>query len=140
MIDPHVREDTPEITGRTLRQFAALCVLLTGGLAIWSGVAHGHVGRALVLGLGAAVLVLVGAFRPEALRPLFALLVAVTTPIGRVVSILLLAVLFYGVFTPLALFFRVIGRDALHRRRRQTESYWVAIPETTDPRRYLRQS
>ena len=42
-------------------------------------------------------------------------LVAITTPIGRVVSLILLAAMFYGVFTPLAILFSG-GSDAMRFR------------------------
>ena len=38
-------------------------------------------------------------------------------PIGWTISRLMLAALFYLVFTPMALVFRLMGRDALHLRR-----------------------
>ena len=51
-----------------------------------------------------------------------------------------MAVLFYGVFTPIGLFFRLIGRDPLHRRfQPEADTYWVARRPATDVRRYFRQ-
>ena len=39
---------------------------------------------------------------------------------------LLLGILFYGIFTPLAFIFRVAGRDKLNRKFPcDTESYWT---------------
>ena len=35
----------------TLRQFAALWVVFFGGMALWQGLARGHVGQALIFGL-----------------------------------------------------------------------------------------
>ena len=40
---------------------------------------------------------------------------ALTKPIGHVVGLVLLAVVYYGVMTPLALAFRLAGRDGLGR-------------------------
>jgi hypothetical protein len=62
-------------------------------------------------------------------------------PIGWTVSRVMLAVLFYGVFTPVAIVFRVIGRDLLGLRHRgSVETYWTVKPGVTDPRDYFRQS
>jgi hypothetical protein len=66
---------------------------------------------------------------------------AVSMPIGLVVSWLLLALLFYGMFTPVGLFFRLIGRDALCRRYRpDLDTYWAPKAGARDVRSYLRQS
>jgi hypothetical protein len=51
-----------------------------------------------------------------------------------------LGLLYYGIFTPLALVFRLKGRDPLMRfRRPETQSYWIPKPAITDLRRYYRQ-
>ncbi len=61
-------------------------------------------------------------------------------PIGWVISHVILALVFYGLFTPLALVFRLIGRDALVLRRSPSaRGYWQPRPQVTDPRRYLKQ-
>ncbi len=65
----------------------------------------------------------------------------VTYPIGWLVSRLLLGVLFYGMFTPLGLLFRLLGRDALARRARpDASSYWITKEGPNDARSYFRQS
>jgi hypothetical protein len=44
------------------------------------------------------------------------------------------------VFTPIGLFFRLIGRDPLHRRfQPEADTYWVGRRPATDVRRYFRQ-
>jgi hypothetical protein len=66
---------------------------------------------------------------------------ALTMPIGWMVSRVLLGVLFFGLFTPVGFFFKLIGRDALCRRYEpQQASYWESKPGATDVRSYLRQS
>lgn len=74
----------------------------------------------------AAVLVrLIGATRPAWLRPLFVGMTVATYPIGWAVSNLTLVLLYYGAFTPIALVFRLIGRDALTRTLdRSAPTYW----------------
>jgi Saxitoxin biosynthesis operon protein SxtJ len=140
MIDTQLHEDSPSVTGRTLRQFAALCLVILGGMGYWQSQVRGHQTVGAVLGTVGVVLALVGLAKPEAIRPVFSGLVAITLPIGRVVSIVLLGLLFYGVFTPLGLFFRLMGRDPLERARRERASHWTERPAVTDIRSYLRQS
>ena len=75
-----------------------------------------------------------------AVKPIFVGWLVLTFPIGWTVSNLMLAILFYGVFTPLGLVFRLRGRDLLGLRRREgVESYWAKKPEVTDMKRYLRE-
>lgn len=77
---------------------------------------------------------------PPALRPIYLVLTAIALPIGLVVSNVLLALLFYGIFTPIAVFFRLRGRDALHRKLEPgTDSYWIKPPKPRPAEDYYRQ-
>lgn len=127
-------------TTKTLRQFAVLWIVCLSGVALWQWSAHGRTIVAvglLIAGLCGGAL---GAARPASIRWLFVGLTVATFPIGWLMSWLLFAALFYLVFTPLALFFRVIGRDPLGRRfDKKAGSYWIEKPPAADVRRYFRQ-
>src|SRR5262245_59316011 len=88
---------------RTLRQFAALCIVFFGALACYWGLWRHSPTAGLVLGVLAVAVGGLGLVKPEAVRPVFAAWLVVAFPIGWTVSHLLLAVLYYGLFTPLAL-------------------------------------
>jgi hypothetical protein len=141
MIDPEVSVAPPPTTDRVLRQFAGLWMLVLGGLAGWHWFAGGHRTLALVAaGLGLLVGT-AGLARPSTIRPLFGGLMTITYPIGWLVSHVVLTVLFLGVFTPIAVLFRLIGRDALVRRRPpDVATYWRPRPMPDDVRSYFRQS
>jgi hypothetical protein len=125
----------------TLRQFAGLWIVFFGGLAIYQGWFRDRPTLGLVLGGVALVVGLLGQIAPRIIRPLYVGWMVAAFPIGWVVSHVVLAVIFYGVFTPVSLIFRVIGRDALHRRRRpDVASYFIPKPMPSDPASYLRQS
>ena len=139
MIDPELLAESQTVTTRTLRQFAALWLILLATLSVWS-LYRGHDGRAVVFAALALAAGPLGLVRPNAIRPLFSALMAVTTPIGMVVTRLILSVLFYGIFTPLGLLFKAIGRDALSRARDPVrQSYWVTRSPRSNARRYFRQ-
>ena len=91
----------------------------------------------------AAVGLLSGAFalaRPSWNRPLYLLLTVACYPLGLVASYVVLAIIFYVVLTPVGLVFRLIGRDALRRRRpREATTYWIARSGSPAPERYFRQ-
>ncbi|MBI5863331.1 MAG: hypothetical protein HZB38_02225 [Planctomycetes bacterium] len=90
-----------------------------------------------VVGALSAVLSLVA---PRATWPLYAGLSIVGYPIGMVLSYVVLAALFYLVFTPLGLLFRLFGRDPLHRRfEPEAETYWVACKTAKKPQDYFSQ-
>ncbi len=140
MIDTLLHDEAPAVTRRMLRQFAGLSLVILGAMAAWQWWGRGHLSTGAMLGALAIVLGVIGLAKPEAIRPVFATLMAITRPIGLFVSVLLLGFVYYGVFTPIGLFFKLIGRDPLERSRRKRESHWSARPAVTDIRSYLRQS
>jgi hypothetical protein len=125
----------------TLRWFGVLGALVLVVLAGRRFFAHDDATFALVL-LGLAIAVAtVGLVVPAVLRPVFVGWMVVIYPISWVTSRLLLACVFYCLFTPLGLFFKLLGRDALARRlRADQDSYWAAKPAAADVRSYFRQS
>ena len=69
--------------------------------------------RALALTVGLA-----GLTRPEWMRSIYVGWMVLAFPIGWTVSQVMLALMFFGLFTPIGLVFRLIGRDPLQRARR----------------------
>ena len=61
-------------------------------------------------------------------------------PIGWLVSLVLLVVIYYGVLTPVALVRRALGHEALKRRFEPGRaSYWEPRPAVDDAQRYFQQ-
>src|SRR5262245_36876847 len=120
---------------RVLRQFAGLWLLSLGFLAWRLGLpAQPDAVNLGVAGLALSVGVL-GLAWPRSVRELFLGLTVATLPLGWIVSRVLLGVLFFGVFTPLAVSFRILGRDALALRPApHRDSYWVPRAQAADPR------
>lgn len=127
---------------RTLRQFAAAWLVLIGGLSSWRFFSHGAVTAGiatLLLGITVGGL---GLASPRLIRVIYVGAMVVAFPIGWVVSHVLLSVLYFVLFTPIAFFMRILGRDRLRLRRPHEnayETYWTARSETNDMTRYLRQ-
>lgn len=127
---------------RTLRQFAGFFVLCFGFLAGREVLFQNRPVVGAGLGIAVTIVGALGLFAPGLLRPLFVGWMILVFPLGWVVSRLVLAVVFFGLFTPLALVFRLAGRDALGLRwgsRRATISFWNPRPARSDPRAYFRQ-
>jgi hypothetical protein len=125
---------------RTLRQFAGLWLLCFVGLACWEGFGKGNPTAALVLAALALTVGPLGLLWPQAVRPLFVGWMVLAFPIGWTVSQVLLALLFYGVFTPVGLVLKLAGRDSLARRYRpDKDTYWEPKAVPADVRSYFRQ-
>src|SRR5215813_12623894 len=136
MLDPET--ERPLDTGvRQLRQFAGGCCLVLVGFGV-AGLLRGHPLRGAVFLALATVVGALGLFRPQALLAPFVLLTYLALPVGLVVSRLVLGLLYFGLFTPVALGFRLIRRDALMLRRRERNTYWLPYPSPDDVRRYFR--
>lgn len=122
---------------RQLRQFGLLCIMLLPAIAwFWGGSSSTILGAALI-GAGLGVL---GILAPQTLKPIFIGLVLLSFPIGLVIGELILLMIFVGVFLPMALLFRIIGRDVLQRRMSaESETFWVPRSAPSNVRRYFQQ-
>jgi hypothetical protein len=124
----------------TLRRFGVIGLVILTALAGWQFYRERWTLGASLQAAGLVLGALALAY-PRALRPVFVGMMIVGFPINWVVSHVMLAVIFYCVFTPLALLFRLIGRDVLARRFRPgQETYWTDKPAADGVRSYFRQS
>lgn len=71
------------------------------------------------------ILAAVTLLRPPLLNPLNRAWYQLGLFLGRVVSPIVLGILFFLLITPVALVIRIAGRDALRLRRKKVESYWI---------------
>jgi hypothetical protein len=128
------------VSNTNVRQFAALCLLLGGGLSLWQWFAHGNVFAAWIWGVLALTIGPLGLVYPGLVKPVYVLAMFAAFPVGWLVSHVLLALLYFGIFTPFALVGRWRGRDALQLRFDPArETYWQDRNPALHSRRYLRQ-
>lgn len=125
---------------RDLAWFGAVLLLL---FAVIGGVVGrtltSDVARNALWGTG-LVLALVYYAVPALRRPMFVGWMYAAYPIGFVVSHLLLALVYFGVVTPIGLLMRAVGHDPMTRRfDRSAPTYWIAREQVADVRRYFRQ-
>ena len=126
-------------SAKTLRQFAALWLIFFISLGAWRAL-HQRDGFDVALVVVGLVVGTLGMARPAAIRWIYTGWMIAAFPIGWTVSQIMLAVLFYAVFTPLAVTFKLIKRDALQlRRRHNAETYWIPKPGISHVRDYFRQ-
>ncbi|MFM7843419.1 MAG: hypothetical protein ACKPEY_04200 [Planctomycetota bacterium] len=124
-------------TSRQLRQFAGIgLIALPSAGYVWGG-SWPAIGMLAALGSGLA---LAGYLRPAVVRPFFLALSLVTIPIGFVVGELALALIYFLLLLPIGLVFRLMGRDALSRRRDlAARSYWREKQQPKSSASYYRQ-
>jgi fatty acid desaturase len=96
---------------------------------------------ARALWVSAAVVPMIGWLAPRFMRWVFVGMSYAAWPIGFVVSHVVLALVYYLVFTPIGLLMRVFGYDPMERRADpDAAGYWVErAREARDPRSYFRQ-
>jgi hypothetical protein len=100
--------------------FTGVC-LVFGAYGLWKGGAA----QAWLLAV-AALIALVTATRDSWLAPFNRAWMALGELLGRVVSPVVLGVIFFGVFTPVGALMRRFGRDAMCRKLdASARSYWV---------------
>ena len=135
-------------TDRQLRQFGA-CALVALPLLGWLALGRSdpttwtaeQTSIFVVFAVSAGLGGLLAWCRPRALKYPFLAATLLTMPIGMVVGELLLLIIYFAIFTPVALWFRLIGRDALKRRLEpDSASYWTPKAQPTDVQQYFRQS
>jgi len=125
---------------KTLRQFAGLFLIVFSLMAVVEFELRHRSQLGLIYTALAVTIGPLGLVRPRLVRPIWVAWSVIAFPIGWVVSTVFLAVLFYVVFTPAAIFFRLTGRDVLALRRTEAGSYWKPRPAPRSKRQYFRQS
>ena len=63
--------------------------------------------------------------KSDSLQPLNRLWMSIGFLIGRIVSPIVLGIIYFGMFVPIALLMRIYGRDELQLRLRNETTYWV---------------
>jgi hypothetical protein len=134
---------------RTLRHFGFIALPAFGWLALLAhrealvfacGLGAARPGVTLALAFVGLLSALFSLLAPRANRPLYLGLTLLAYPVGLVMSWCMLAVLFFAIFGPLALCFRLVGRDALRRKVFGPESsYWLRPRPPRDQQSYFSQ-
>lgn len=125
---------------KTLREFAEFGTFLMGLVVAPYMLYEGNTRTAIGFWAAAVVLRVAAFVNLRWMKWPFVGMSVLFAPIGWVVSHLALAIIYYLIITPVALVFRLMGRDALHRKiDRQADTYWEAYNPDRGPARYLRQ-
>ena len=128
-------------TLRQLRLFAALVFPLFWGWVAFLVYRRADLPRvALAIAGIAAVISILGLLSPAFMRRVWIAMMVALSPIGWVMSHVILAFIYYLVLTPVGLALRLAGRDPLHRRfDREAKTYWIDRGKEPPVDRYFRQ-
>lgn len=109
------------------------------GVMLWR--ATGEIAASQYVWSGGVLVSVVYYLVPPWRRPIFLGWMYATYPIGWVMSHVLLALIYFGILTPIGCVMRVVGYDPLARRRESARrSYWTERERrAADPSRYFRQ-
>ncbi len=125
---------------KVLRDFGLIGLIacpVLAGLFYWQNLPAGFCWG--LAGLGPLLFVL-SRLSLTVTRWLFVGLTLIGTPIGFIVGIVVLGIIFFGLLTPLGLAFRLAGRDPLRLRRDPNRTTnWQPHIQIQDPDRYFRQ-
>jgi hypothetical protein len=92
-----------------------------------------------LVALGAVLALAAWIEQVAVIRPVYVVMSVLGMIIGAVLGPILLALIYYGMITPFALWFRLIGRDYLQRRRgAEASSYWRIRQGSRSASSYLR--
>ena len=106
------------------RSFGLLFVVFFGGLSAW--MYHKRVPSAQMWGVLSLVVLLVTLFAPKFLTPFNRLWMWVGLMLNRIVSPIVMGVLYFALITPIAFGMRLARRDPLRLSYdRSTSSYWI---------------
>ncbi|MGE4071214.1 MAG: SxtJ family membrane protein [Lysobacterales bacterium] len=121
------------------RVFGWLMAAVAALVTLW---AWHHQHPTLPWALGASlILALLATVAPQLLQPLNRAWMALGHLLGRIVSPIIMALIYFGVVTPIALIARARGVDPMRRRfDPSAQSYWIARePPGPDPKTMERQ-
>ena len=109
---------------KELRQFG----WVVGGVFLLIGAFFWYLGATwfrIPLWIGSPLVVL-GTIVPIVLKPVYFAWMSMAAVLGFVMTRVILTVFFFVILTPVGLVFKVIGRDALHRKLdRGASTYWI---------------
>ena len=79
----------------------------------------------------ALIFLLITLVKSDALLPLNRLWMLFGLLLGSIVSPIVLGIIFFGLFTPIAMLMRLSGRDELNLKLNQKQSHWISRKKLT---------
>ncbi len=122
-----LKEDPREWRKSVLLVLPALALIVS--LLRWHGTLGNRAWLVVLAALG--IIALLAVVCSRWFRGYYRLSMRLGFALSQVIARVVLALVFVLLITPLALLFRLIGKDSLRLKRQKAGSYWVAARETT---------
>jgi len=113
---------TPQLP--TNKKFGLLFATIFLAFALYAYFKHEAGLISCLLLLASGFFLISGFFYPSLLSPLNKAWFMLGLALGKIVSPIVLGIIFFGLITPIALIARLMGRDELKLKRPNTKSYW----------------
>ena len=107
------------------RRFGALFTLVFAAIGAWGHYKGGSAAASNAWFVAAAVVALVTLAAPRLLAPCNLAWFKLGLLMGKVVSPIVLGIIFFVLLTPVAVIGRLFGRDELRLKRKAVQSYWI---------------
>ena len=105
------------------RNFGILFFIVFLIYALWPLLNNNHL--KLWSLITAIVFLLLGFFIPKSLEPLNKTWIKFGELLGRVISPVVMAIIFFAIVTPTGLLMRLMGKDLLKLKSSKNNSYWI---------------
>jgi hypothetical protein len=115
-------------TARDIRLFG-LVILIGFGIIGWLFLHRGKTETAHLIWKISGLVAALSIVWPKAATPIYHVWMKFGAVLGFVMSRLVLTIIFFGIVTPVAVFFRLCGRDELKRAKKRVATYWSEHPE-----------
>jgi len=122
---------TNKVVAQSHLKFGALFAFVFLSLAIyweWENSAH----NSIVFYLLSAIVALITICAPYLLQPFNAIWTGFGLLLGRIVSPIILTLIYFSLIAPVGLITRLFGRDELRLKKQRVSSYWLD-KEPIDP-------
>ncbi len=131
---PHQRKSPPPAQLRTFGLLMAGVFLL---IALWPLLIHGEGMRLWAGGIG-GIFGLLGLASPTSLEPVHRIWMIIGEKLGWVNSRLILGLMFYGVFTPVAFIMSLLGKRPIEKGYDPRADTYRVLKEARDPKHVLK--
>lgn len=112
------------------KKFSLLFTGVFFALALYGYIKHGYSIAAISFSLISLFFLAASFLDWSLLTPLNRAWFLLGHALGKVVSPIVLGIIFFGLLTPIALISRLFGRDELKLRRSDAETYWIRPTDT----------
>ena len=92
-----------------------------------------------ILGIIGLAFLIISTLKSDALFPINKLWMKFGLLLGMIISPALLGIIFFGIFTPIAVLMRLFGRDELKLQFKKKVTYWVSREEDSEAKTFKNQ-